>query len=147
VDSCNYVWTAQAGSSALAAAVGRGGQRAGAAPTKPQEPVRYRVVLEYEDVDPSFLELIGTKVTDQPVVLERDSTKRGYLHPVAGSEAAKAAAGLFTRPFAGSAAPARTPTTTCGAAGTVPGAVRRRPSRPGTVCRHYTPRVLGGLPR
>jgi hypothetical protein len=56
--------------------------------------------LEYADLDPSFLELIGTKVTDQPVALERDSTKRGYLHPVAGSEAAKAGAGLFTKPFA-----------------------------------------------
>lgn len=118
VEGCNYVWTAQGGSSALADAAGRGGQQAGAAPTKPQEPVQYRVVdsyfggnrrltgsgtgarLEYEDIDPSFLELIGTKVTDQPVVLERDSTKRGYLHPVAGSEAAKAGAGLFTKPFA-----------------------------------------------
>jgi hypothetical protein len=115
VEGCNYVWTAQGGSSALADAAGRGGQQAGAAPTKPQEPVQYRVVdsyfggnrrltgsgtgarLEYEDIDPSFLELIGTKVTDQPVVLERDSTKRGYLHPVAGSEAAKIGAGLFTR--------------------------------------------------
>jgi hypothetical protein len=118
VEGCNYVWTAQGGSSALADAVGRGGQQAGAAPTKPQETVRYRVVdsyfggnrrltgsgtgarLEYEDIDPSFLELIGTKVTDQPVALERDSTRRGYLHPVAGSEAAKAGAGLFTKPFA-----------------------------------------------
>jgi hypothetical protein len=95
VDSCSYVWTAQGGSSALADAAGRGGRQAGAAPTKPQEPVRYKVVdsyfggnrrltgsgtgarLEYEDIDPSFLELIGTKVTDQPVVTERDSTKRG----------------------------------------------------------------------
>ena len=118
VDSCNYVWTAQGGSSALADAAGRGGQQAGAAPTKPQEPVRYRVVdsyfggnrrltgsgtgarLEYEDIDPSVLELIGTKVTDQPVVLERDSTKRDYLHPVAGSDAAKVGAGLFTKPLA-----------------------------------------------
>ena len=118
VEGCNYVWTAQGGSSALADAAGRGGQQAGAAPTKPQEPVHYRLVdsyfsgnrrlagsgtgarLEYADIDPSFLELIGTKVTDQPVVLERDSTKRGYLHPLAGSEAAKAGAGLFTRPFA-----------------------------------------------
>ncbi len=117
VEGCNYVWTAQGGSSALADAAGRGGQQAGAAPTKAQEPVHYRVVdsyfcgnrrltgsgtgarLEYEDIDPSFLELIGAKVTDQPVVLERDSTKRGYLHPVAGSEAAKAGAGLFTKPF------------------------------------------------
>jgi RNA polymerase sigma factor (sigma-70 family) len=118
VEGCNYVWTAQGGSSALADAAGRGGQQAGAAPTKPPEPVHYRVVdsffsgnrrlagsgtgarLEYVDIDPSFLELIGTKVTDQPVVLERDSTQRGYLHLVAGSEAAKVGAGLFTKPFA-----------------------------------------------
>jgi hypothetical protein len=47
-------------------------------------------------MDPSFLELVGTKVADQPVVIERDQTKRNYLHPVAGSEAAKIGAGLFT---------------------------------------------------
>ena len=80
------------------------------------EPVRYKVVdshlggnrrltgsgtgarLEYKDIDPSVLELINTKVTDQPVVLERDSTKSSYLHPVAGSDAAKVGAGLFTKP-------------------------------------------------
>ena len=118
VEGCNYVWTAQGGSSALADAAGRGGQQAGAAPTKPQEPVRYRVVdsyfggnrkltgsgtgarLEYVDIDPSVLELVNTKVTGQPAVLERDSTKRGYLHPVAGSDAAKVGAGLFTKPLA-----------------------------------------------
>ena len=54
--------------------------------------------LEYEDIDPSALELINTKVTDQPVELERDSTKRAYLHLVAGSDAARVGAGLFTKP-------------------------------------------------
>ena len=116
VESCNYVWTAQGGSSALADAAGRGGQQAGASPTKPQEAFHYKVVdsyfannrrltgsgtgarLEYKDIDSSFLELVGTKVTEQPVLLERDSTKRGYLHPVAGSDAAKVGAGLFTKP-------------------------------------------------
>jgi hypothetical protein len=49
-------------------------------------------------MDPSFLELIGTTVSDQPVNLERDQTKRNYLHPVAGSEAAKIGAGLFVKP-------------------------------------------------
>ena len=125
VDGCNYVWTAQGGASALADAVGRGGRRPAPHPPKPQEPVHYRVVdsyfggnrrltgsgtgarLEYKDIDPSFLELIGTKVADQPVVLERDSTKRGYLHPVAGSEAAKAGAGLFTKRPAFTAWPRR----------------------------------------
>ncbi len=33
----------------------------------------------------------------QAVALEHDLTKRNYLHPVAGSEAAKIGAGLFTK--------------------------------------------------
>ncbi len=53
--------------------------------------------LEYQDIDPSFLEMVGTTVTDQLVALERDSTKLNYLHPVAGSEAARIGAGLFTK--------------------------------------------------
>lgn len=56
--------------------------------------------LEYTDIDPSFMDMTGTKVTDQPVVVERDQTKRNYLHPVAGSEAAKVGAGLFLKPLA-----------------------------------------------
>ena len=39
-------------------------------------------------------------ITDEPVVLEGDSTRRTYLHPVAGSEAARIEAGLFAKPFA-----------------------------------------------
>jgi hypothetical protein len=111
VEGCNYVWTAQGGGSALADAGGR-------ATSKPQDPVHYKVVdsyfasnrrltgsgtgarLEYKDIDASFLELTGTKVSEQPVVLERDQTKRGYLHPVAGSDAVKVGAGLFMRPVA-----------------------------------------------
>jgi hypothetical protein len=54
--------------------------------------------LQYADIDPSFLPLVDTKVTDQPVVLETDSTKLDYLHPVVGSEAAKIGAGLFMKP-------------------------------------------------
>ncbi len=107
VEGCNYVWTAQGGASALADAVGRGGrQGAPASASKPQEPVHYKVAdsyfadnrrltgsgtgarLEYQDIDSSFLELTGTKVVEQPIVLERDQTRRGYLHPVAGSDAA-----------------------------------------------------------
>ena len=117
VEGCNYVWTAQGGASALADAVGRGGRSgAPAAPAKPPEPAHYKVIdsyfarnrrltgsgtgarLEYADIDSSFLELVGTKVSDQEVVLERDQTKRNYLHPVAGSEPAKAGAGLFVKP-------------------------------------------------
>ncbi len=111
VEGCNYVWTAQAGASALADAAGKGG-----APTaSAQEPPHYRVIdsyfannrrlagsgtgarLEYQDIDSSFLELVGTKVSDHPVLSERDQTKRDYLHPVAGSEAAKVGAGLFAK--------------------------------------------------
>lgn len=119
VEGCNYVWTAQGGASALADAGGRGGrQGAPASASKPQEPVHYKVAdsyfannrrltgsgtgarLEYKDIDSSFLELTGTNVVEQPIVLERDQTRRGYLHPVAGSDAAKVGAGLFMRPVA-----------------------------------------------
>lgn len=112
----NYVWTAQGGASAAADAGGRGGQPS--APVQPHAPVEYQVVgsyfannrrlagsgtgarLQYTDIDPSFLTLTGTTTTQQPVEFERDSTKTNYLHPVAGSEAAKVGAGLFTTPRA-----------------------------------------------
>lgn len=119
VEGCNYVWTAQGGASALADAGGRGGrQNAPTGAAQPQAPLHYKVVdsyfannrtltgsgtgarLEYRDIDSSFLELVGTKISEQPVTLERDQAKRGYLHPVSGSEAAKVGAGLFTRPVA-----------------------------------------------
>ena len=111
VESCNYVWTA----SSLADAGGGGGQSAAPSQAKAQERGRYQVIdsyfannrrltgsgtgarLEYQDIDSSFLELVRTTVSDQPVVLEHDQTKRNYLHPVAGSEAAKIGAGLFLK--------------------------------------------------
>ncbi|MGJ5820450.1 hypothetical protein [Paludibaculum fermentans] len=115
----NYAWTYQGGASALADAGGRAGRQGGPpAPSAPRELVHYKVIdsyfaanrrvagsgtgarLEYQDMDPSFLEMVSTKVTDQPVVIERDQTKRNYLHPVAGSEAAKIGAGLFLKPGA-----------------------------------------------
>ncbi len=116
IENCNYVWTAQGGRSALADAGGRGAQPAPQSPATQQGSVHYKVVdsyfannrrlagsgtgarLEYQDIDPSFLELVGTKVSDQPVILEQDQTKRNYLHPIAGSEAAKIDAGLFLKP-------------------------------------------------
>jgi len=116
VANCNYVWTSQAGASALADAGGRGGRQAAPPPAGPQQPVHYKVAdcyfasnrrlagtgtgarLEYRDIDPSFLELVGTKVSESPIVLERDQTKRDYLHPVVGSDAAAIGAGLFTKP-------------------------------------------------
>ena len=81
----------------------------------PSAPVRYRVVdslftgneklagsgggpaLNFRDIDPSLLELVKTPISDRPLVLELDQTKRNYLHPVEGSEAARIGAGLFTK--------------------------------------------------
>lgn len=114
VAGCNYVWTAQGGASALADAGGQRATQSASAPAPPA-PVHYKVIdsylannrtlagsgtgarLEYKDIDPSFLELTGTKRSEQPVTLERDQTKRNYLHPVAGSDAARIGAGLFTK--------------------------------------------------
>ena len=53
--------------------------------------------LHFRDIDPAFLELVGTKMSDQPLTLELDQTKRSYLHPIEGSEAARIGAGLFTK--------------------------------------------------
>jgi hypothetical protein len=118
IANCNYAWTYQGGASAQADAGGRGGRQSAALASAPQELTHYKVVdsyfannrrlagsgtgarLEYADMDPSFLELTRTKETDQPVMFERDQTKRNYLHPVAGSEAAKIGAGLFLKPGA-----------------------------------------------
>jgi hypothetical protein len=114
----NYVWTYQGAASAAADAGGRGGRAGGApasTPAAPAELIRYRVVnsyfaanrrlagsgtgarLEYADIDPSFLQLTGTTVTPDTVEIERDQTKRNYLHPIAGSAAARIGAGLFTK--------------------------------------------------
>ena len=56
--------------------------------------------IEFADIDASFLDLVGTKVLDQPVELESDSMKRNYRHPAAGSAAIKIGARLFTKPLA-----------------------------------------------
>ena len=111
----NYVWTYQSGASA-----GRdpdaGAQRSGA-PTAPEKQrLHYKVVnslfaankkmassgtganLGFKDIDSSFLELINTQVSDQPVAVELDETRKNYLHPVADSEAAKIGVGLFLNP-------------------------------------------------
>jgi hypothetical protein len=52
--------------------------------------------LEYADIDPSFLDLVRTTVSDQPVPVEKDQSNRRYLHPVSGTPAAATRAGLFT---------------------------------------------------
>lgn len=111
----NYVWTYQSGSSA-----GRdpdaGAQRDSSTPAPEKQRVHYKVVnslfaankkmassgtganLGFKDIDSSFLELINTKVSDQPVAVELDETKKNYLHPVSETEAAKIGAGLFMKP-------------------------------------------------
>lgn len=112
VDSANYVWIYQAGASAQADA---GGGRAQLGGSSPQERTHYKVIdslfahnkklagtgtgarVEFANIDPSFLEMSGTKISDQAVVVEMDETKRNYLHPVTGSEAAKVGAGLFLK--------------------------------------------------
>ncbi len=116
VTNSNYVWTYQGGASALADAGGRRAQLPGGSRATAQELTHYKVIdsffgnnrkltgsgtgarLEYRDLEPSFLELVGTKISDQPVLLEHDQTTRNYLHPAVGSEAAKIGAGLFLKP-------------------------------------------------
>jgi hypothetical protein len=51
--------------------------------------------LNFKDVEPAMLELINTKMSDKPIELEMDQSKRNWLHPVAGSEASTIGAGLF----------------------------------------------------
>jgi hypothetical protein len=111
----NYVWTYQ--SAALAGRDPDAGARGNSPTTAPEKQrVHYKVVdsllgankimacsgtgayLGFKDIDPSFLELINTKVSDQSVVVELDETKKNYLHPVAGSEAARLGVGLFLNP-------------------------------------------------
>ncbi|HEY3439511.1 MAG TPA: hypothetical protein VGK29_02110 [Paludibaculum sp.] len=59
-----------------------------------------RPALNFRDNDPSFLVLVETRRIDQRIELEMDESKRDYLHPMAGSEAAKIGAGLFLKPVA-----------------------------------------------
>lgn len=65
--------------------------------------------MNFPGIDPSFLELIDTNVTDRPIQLDLDQTRRNYLHAVAGSEAAKIGAGLFIKPAAWSLGQSRSP--------------------------------------
>lgn len=117
VDSANFVWIYQSGASAQADASGRAAQLGAGGQAKLQVVNKYKVIdsyfahnqgltgtgtgarVEFAAIDSSFLTLSGTKVTQQAVEFEHDSTKRNYLHPVAGSEAAKIGAGLFLKPL------------------------------------------------
>jgi hypothetical protein len=103
-----------------AAGAGRGaaggrGAGGGRGPIPPGELIRYKVVnshfgknlslagsgtgatLGYVPIEASFMEMVGSTVTNQPVPIEMDQRKRNYLHPVAGSDAAKIGAGLFLK--------------------------------------------------
>jgi hypothetical protein len=111
---------AEAGGRGANPALPVGGRGAGGAggrgPIPPGERIHYKVVnsyfgknkalagsgtgasLGYVEIDANFMDLVGTKVTNQPVVIELDQAKRNYLHPVAESDAAKVGAGLFAKP-------------------------------------------------
>jgi hypothetical protein len=52
-------------------------------------------LLNFKDSDPGFLELAEGVVTDRKIEVERDQTKRGYLHLVPGTLGAQLRAGLF----------------------------------------------------
>jgi hypothetical protein len=107
-----------AAASGRGAAAGRraGGGGRGAVP--PGERIRYKVVnchfgknlnldgsgtgatLGYVPIDSSFMDMVGTRVTNQPVPIEMNQRSRHYLHPAEGSEAARVGAGLFAKPMA-----------------------------------------------
>lgn len=53
--------------------------------------------LNFRDTDGSVLNLIDTKITDQPVQLELDQSKRSYLHVQEGTLGSDIGAGLFTK--------------------------------------------------
>jgi hypothetical protein len=94
---------------------GRGPGGGGRGPIPPGELIHYKIVnshfgknlnlagsgtgatLGYVAIEPTFLDMVGSKVTNQPVPIEMDQRKRNYLHPVAGSDAARIGAGLFTK--------------------------------------------------
>jgi len=46
-----------------------------------------------------FWHWVDTTRIDQPIELEMDEPKKNYLHPIAGSDAAKVGVGPFTKPM------------------------------------------------
>jgi hypothetical protein len=121
VSNSLYVWIGQGARSARAeisqfARGQAGGPPANKPPAGPVPPeARYNVrtclfagnrkftgtgagpALNFRDNDPSFLNLMDTKITDQPVQLELDQTKRNYLHVREGTLGGDLGAGLFTK--------------------------------------------------
>jgi hypothetical protein len=55
--------------------------------------------LGFEDIDASFIELVNTTVSREPLALEMDESQPGYLHPLPGTDAARIGAGLFLTPL------------------------------------------------
>ena len=53
--------------------------------------------LEFKEISSDFLNLINTKVTQEPVILVRDEWSRDYLHPAPGTDAYAIGAGLFMK--------------------------------------------------
>jgi hypothetical protein len=110
VDSCTHVWVYQNPRSAQQDAQGQAVQGAG---SSLMEGTQYKVrdslfannqklvisgvgaKMEFHEIAPSFLDLIGTRILSQAIAFEQDQTKRNYLHPVTGIEAAEIGAGLF----------------------------------------------------
>lgn len=102
----NYVWISQTSRD-------RGQQEVGNASSS--DPILYKVknslfagnekyvgsgggpALNFRDVEPVMLELINTEITETPIELEFDQTKKNYLHPIEGSEAAKMGVGFFKK--------------------------------------------------
>ncbi|MCX7604906.1 MAG: hypothetical protein N2036_12590 [Bryobacteraceae bacterium] len=109
VSGCNYVWTWQPASWARAVQQGQPVPDT----IRTEEMISYRVSnchfagnrrlfgsgvgarQRYADLDPSWLKLEPTQITAEPVPVEKDQTRRNYLHPAEGSEAARIGAGLF----------------------------------------------------
>jgi hypothetical protein len=108
----NYVWTYQSGALAQRDPDAKDGEKKAAE----KKAVQYKVIdslfagnkkmacsgtganLGFKDIDSSFLDLVGTKVTEEAVAVEMEEAKREYLHPIAGSNAAEIGAGLFIKP-------------------------------------------------
>jgi hypothetical protein len=122
IANSDYAWIAQGGGSARgeagqAPAGGRGGRGDAAArgAALPREPVHYRLydslftgnrnltgsgggpAINAKPSDPSFLELINSRVSDKRVTLEMNQNRRNYLHAVEGTEEARIGAGLFIK--------------------------------------------------
>lgn len=118
IANSNYAWTWQNVRTAtgdVTRVPAKGTVEAKAAPVADVVSSRYQVIdsyfagnhkmagsgtgarLGYIDLDPSFLKMAGTTVTEEHLTVEMDQTRRNYLAPLAGSPAAKTGAGIFLK--------------------------------------------------